>query len=68
MDPDPKHYSKQCFGSGSLWIRIVHVMAPLDPDKYWEYGSGSRTVKMVSKKGKNLNLKLKTALTVLQKV
>jgi len=27
-------------------------MAPLDPDPYWEYGSGSRTVKMVSKKGK----------------
>jgi len=29
-------------------------MAPLDPDldPYWQYGSRSRTVKMVSKKGK----------------
>jgi len=29
-------------------------MTPRDPnpDSYWEYGSGSRTVKMVSKKGK----------------
>ena len=34
--------SDQCFGSGSMWIRIE--MAPLDPDPdlYWEYGSGSR--------------------------
>jgi len=33
-----------------MWIRIE--MAPLgpDPDPYWEYGSGSRTVKIVSKK------------------
>jgi len=31
-------------------------MAPLDPDPYWEYGSGfvSRTVKMKSKNEKNL--------------
>jgi len=36
----------QCFGSGSMWIRIE--LAPLDPDPYWEYGS----VKMVPKKGK----------------
>jgi len=38
------------FGSGSMWIRTGIEMAPLDPDPYWEYGSG--TVKMVSKKGK----------------
>jgi len=32
----------------------VSEMAPLDPDPYWEYGSGSgsRKVIMVSKKGK----------------
>jgi len=30
-----------------MWFRIE--MAPLDPDPYWEYGSGFRTVKMVSK-------------------
>ena len=42
--------SNQCFGSGSMWIRIE--MAPLDLDSFWEYGSGSRTVKKVSKKGK----------------
>jgi len=39
----------QCFGSGSMWIRIE--TAPLDPDPYWEHGSASRTVKMLSKKG-----------------
>jgi len=41
----------QCFrsGSGSMWIRIETAF--LDPDPYWEYRSGSRTVKMVSKKG-----------------
>jgi len=33
-------------------------MAPLDPDPdpYWEYGSGSRTVKMVFKKGKKSSI------------
>jgi len=31
-----------------MWILIE--MAPLDPDPYWENGSGSRTVKMVAKK------------------
>jgi len=41
-------------GSGSMWIHIKSV--PLDQDPYWEYGYGSvsRTVKMVSKKGKTL--------------
>jgi len=29
-------------------------MAPLDPDPYWEYGSRSRTIKMMSKKEKNV--------------
>jgi len=51
----------QCFGSGSgsMWIRIKK--APLDPDPYWEYGSGygSRTVKMMSKKEKNLIFQVK---------
>jgi len=46
--------SGQCFGSGSgsMWIRIEMALLDPDPDPYWEYGSGSRTVKMVSKKGK----------------
>jgi len=37
-------------------------MGLLDPDPYWEYGfgSGSRTVKMVSKNGKKIcDFKLK---------
>jgi len=60
---------KQCFGSGSMWIRIE--MAPLDPDlePYWQYRSGCRTVKMVSKKEKKIwDFKLKRAITILQKV
>jgi len=44
-----------------MCIRIE--MAPLDPDPdpYWEYGpgTGSRTVKMVSKKEKSENSSLK---------
>jgi len=50
----------QCFGSGSMWIRIE--MAPLDPDPYWEYGSGSKTVKIVSKKEINLSFQVKTSI------
>jgi len=45
----------QCFRSGSGSVRIRIEIAPLDPDPYWEYGSGSRTVKMVSKKEKILD-------------
>jgi len=39
-------------------------MAPLDPDPdpYWEYGSGSRTVKVVSKKEKNLRFQVKKSI------
>jgi len=39
-------------------------MAPLDPDPdpYWEYGSGSRTVKMVSKKEINLRFQVKKSI------
>jgi len=39
----------------------VLKMAPLDPDPdpYWQYGSGSRTVKMVSKKEKKLIFQVK---------
>jgi len=46
-------FFKQCCGSGSMWIRIV--MAPLDPDPYWECGPGarSRAVKMTPKKDIN---------------
>ena len=33
-----------------MWIRIE--MTPLDMDLYWEYGSGSRAVKMTPKKDK----------------
>ena len=36
-DPDPCGY--------------VLKLLPVDPDPYWQYGSGSRTVKMESKKG-----------------
>jgi len=43
-----------------MWIRIE--MAPLDPDPYWEYGSGSRTVKMLTKKEKIGDFKLKEHL------
>jgi len=49
--------AKQCFGSGSMWIRIE--MATLDPDPFWQSGSRSRTVKMVSKKEKNLRFQVK---------
>jgi hypothetical protein len=55
MNPDSKGFviiiastRNQCFGSGSMWIRIE--MAPLDSDQYREYGY--RTVKMVFKKEK----------------
>jgi len=37
-------------------------MAPLDPDPYWQYGSGSRTVKMVSKKKKNVRFQVKKSI------
>jgi len=63
---DSRNTYYQCFESvsGSMWIRIE--MAPLDPDPdpYWEYGSrsGSRTVKMVSKKGKNLRFQVKKSI------
>jgi len=50
----------QCFGSVSIWIRIE--IASLDPDAYWEYGSGSRTVKMMSKKGKNVRFQNKKGI------
>jgi len=42
-----------------MWIRIG--MAPLDPDLYWQYqsGSGSRTVKVVPKKEKNQRVQVK---------
>jgi len=47
-----------------MWVRIK--MAPLDPDPDpdWEYGSGSesRTVKMASKKGKNLRFQVKKSI------
>ena len=43
--------------SGSMWIRME--MSPLDPDPYCEYGFGSRTVKMVFEKEKNLRFELK---------
>jgi len=43
-----------------MWIRIE--MAPLDPDPYWEYGSGSRAVKMTSKKGKNVRFQDKKSM------
>jgi hypothetical protein len=38
---------KQCYGSGSAWIRIH--FARLDPDSCWECGSGSRKAKMTAK-------------------
>jgi len=52
----------QCFGSGSgsMWIRIE--MASLDLDPYWQYGSRSRTVKMVSKKEKILRYQVKKSI------
>jgi len=55
----PSNQTKQCFGSGSgsMWIRIE--ISPLDPDPCCQYGSGSRTVKMVSKKEKNLRFQFK---------
>jgi len=40
-----------------MWIRIE--MAPLDRDPYWQYGSGSRTVKIVYKKEKKLRFQVK---------
>jgi len=52
-----------------MWIRIE--MAPLDLNPYWEYGSGSgsRTVKKVSKKGKKSVISSKKrALAILLKV
>jgi len=57
----------QCFGSGSETLvksrhtssscgPVVKWLPYIDPDPYWEYGpgSGSKTVKMVSEKEKNL--------------
>jgi hypothetical protein len=29
-----------------LWIRIRFDLAVLDPDLYWEYGSGSRSMEI----------------------
>jgi len=43
-----------------MWIRIE--MASLDLDPYWEYRSVSRTVKMVSKKGKKLSFQVKKSI------
>jgi len=68
--PSRNQPETQCFRSGSMWIRIE--MAPLDPDPYWEYGfgSGSRTVKMMSQRPKEKQIwdfKLKRALAVLLK-
>ena len=37
-----RHHN-QCWGSRSTWIRIHQVV--LDPDPYWECGSGSRSIK-----------------------
>jgi len=39
-------YDNQCFGSGSMWILIEMASLDPDPNPY----SGSRTVKMTSKK------------------
>jgi hypothetical protein len=38
------HHSYTCRGSGSTWVRIH--LAILDPDPYWECGSGSGTRSM----------------------
>jgi hypothetical protein len=48
-------------------MRIRIEMHPLDPDPYWEYGSGSRTVKMVPEKEKMYIFKIKRALIILLK-
>jgi len=50
---------------GSMWICIG--MAPLDPDPYVEYGSGSRTVKMAIKKVKNRRFQIEKSSDLLKK-
>jgi hypothetical protein len=36
-------YFCQCFGSGSAWISELAI---LDPDPYWQCGSGSRSMEL----------------------
>jgi len=45
-----------------MWIRIEMALLDPDPDPYWEYGSGSRTVKMVSKTEKNPRFQVKKSI------
>ena len=44
---------KQCFGSGSAWIRFD--FGQLDPDPHWEYGSVPRRPKKTQKNIKRRN-------------
>jgi hypothetical protein len=43
----------QCCGSESAWVRIH--WAVLDPDPYWECGSGSRSMEILKKLTKTLS-------------
>jgi len=56
-------YSNHCFGSGSRSLSIRIETNALNPDLFWDYGSGTRTVKMASIRKKFRDFKLKRALT-----
>jgi len=52
-----------------MLIRTGIEMTPLDPDTYpyWEYGSGSKTVKNANKKGKNQRFLIENSIVLLKK-